>query len=106
MRRWTEVREKLVQSDEARAAYRAAAASFAFGEAVRELRERSGLTQKQLAQRLSTTQPTIARLEAGGVDVRLSTVTRLAGVLGADLLERFQQKCDEVERWGATAAPA
>ena len=42
------------------------------------LREQAGLTQSQVAARMGTTQPVIARLEAGGRDPRLSTIERYA----------------------------
>lgn len=49
------------------------------------LREEAGLTQGDVAARMGTSQPVIARLEAGGRDPRLSTLERYAGALGADL---------------------
>ena len=49
------------------------------------LREESGLTQGDVAARMGTSQPVIARLEAGGRDPRLSTLERYARALGADL---------------------
>lgn len=50
-----------------------------------DLRRERGLTQADVAERLGTSQPVIARLEAGGRDPRLSTLERYARVLGADL---------------------
>lgn len=50
-----------------------------------ELRQERGLTQSEVAARLGTSQPVIARLEAGGRDPRLSTLERYARVLGVDL---------------------
>lgn len=55
---------------------------------IRELaaaRERAGLTQAELARRMATTQPVIARLESGDIDPRLSTVTRYAQALDLNL---------------------
>ncbi len=49
------------------------------------LRRERGLTQADVAERLGTSQPVIARLEAGGRDPRLSTLERYARVVGADL---------------------
>jgi transcriptional regulator with XRE-family HTH domain len=41
-----------------------------------------GLTQTQVAARMGTSQSAVARVEAGGSDVRLSTIERYAAALG------------------------
>jgi DNA-binding XRE family transcriptional regulator len=50
-----------------------------------EARERGGLTQTEVARRMGTTQPAIARFEGGDIDPRLSTVERYAQVVGLRL---------------------
>ena len=50
-------------------------------------RLRKGWSQKELAQRMRTSQSYIARLETGGIDPQFSTVLRLAEVLDASLSE-------------------
>ena len=65
--------------------YRKAQLSYEFGCRVRELREASGMSQQELAMKMSTSQSTIARLEAGGVDPKLSTVRRVAEVFGVPI---------------------
>jgi transcriptional regulator with XRE-family HTH domain len=54
----------------------------ALGAEVRALRERRGLTQRQLAQALGWDQPQVARLEAGAVTPNLATLQLLADRLG------------------------
>lgn len=44
-------------------------------------RLRNGWSQKELAERMSTSQSYIARLEAGDIDPQVSTLRRLAAVL-------------------------
>jgi DNA-binding XRE family transcriptional regulator len=44
-----------------------------------------GLSQKQLAERLGTSQSYVARLEAGQIDPQFSTVRRVCSELGIDL---------------------
>jgi transcriptional regulator with XRE-family HTH domain len=44
------------------------------GPMLKEARTRAGLTQRQLAERLGTTQPAIARLEKPGANPRLRTL--------------------------------
>ena len=41
-----------------------------------------GLTQTQVAARMGTSQSAVARVEAGGNDVRLSTIERYAAAVG------------------------
>jgi DNA-binding XRE family transcriptional regulator len=47
-----------------------------------EERERRGLTQTQIAAAMGTSQSSVARIEAGKGDVKLSTVERYAATLG------------------------
>ena len=51
-------------------------------ELVRDLRERSGASQRELARRAGTSGPTIAAYEAGSKEPRLSTLERLAEASG------------------------
>jgi transcriptional regulator with XRE-family HTH domain len=48
-------------------------------------RQRSGLSQAEVAGRMGTSQPAVARLEAGDTDVRLSTLERYAAAVGREL---------------------
>jgi len=50
--------------------------------ALADARERAGLTQAEVARRMGTTQPAVARLERGDADPRLSTIERYAEVVG------------------------
>ena len=51
---------------------------------VLQLREASGLSQKEFAGRLGTRQPAVARIEARGADLTLRRVSRIARALGVD----------------------
>jgi predicted transcriptional regulator len=53
-------------------------------------RHRSGLSQSEVASRMGTSQPAVARIEAGGVDVRLSTLERYAAAVGRQLHVRLE----------------
>lgn len=48
------------------------------------LRMSNGWSQKELAQRLGTSQSYVARLEAGSIDPQVSTLRRLAAVLNVE----------------------
>jgi len=67
--------------------------------AVRGMRMGAGLTQAQLATRIGTSQPTIARLEKG-LDVRTprwDTLQRIARALGRQLKLKFAAPSDDDE---------
>lgn len=47
------------------------------------------LSQDEVAERMGTSQPAVARLEAGQADVRMSTLQRYAGAVGVQLCFRL-----------------
>ena len=67
-----------VEFDQALAAARLA---LEVGEKVRDAREAAGLTQRDLAARMSTSQAAVARLEAGGTSATLTTLHKAAAAL-------------------------
>lgn len=74
-------------------------------ELLRELarrRERQGLSQDEVAARMSTSQPAIAKIEAGDTDPRISTLDRYAAALGFWIEHRLVP----IERLAAGAAAA
>ena len=60
-----------------------------------ERRRAAGLTQTEVAARMGTSQPAIARLEAGDVDARVSTVERYAAAVGFRVELRLRTGHDE-----------
>lgn len=52
---------------------------------LREERVRAGVTQRQLARRMGTTQPAIAALERAGANVTMRTVADAFDALGLEL---------------------
>jgi transcriptional regulator with XRE-family HTH domain len=71
-----------------------------------EARKAAGLTQKELAERVGTTQPVIARLESADYEGHsLAMLERIAAALGLRLEVRFVAKdgCDS-KRGAAEAA--
>lgn len=55
------------------------------GVTVRTIRLRAGMTQKQLAAAIETSQPQIAKIESGRHDPVISTCRRLSAALGVSL---------------------
>jgi transcriptional regulator with XRE-family HTH domain len=88
-RSWDAVKAGRGRSAAARAGYDRARQAFEIGEQVRVLREEHGLSQRELAERIGSTQPAIARLEAGGVIPNLATLDRIAAAVGSALVIEF-----------------
>jgi transcriptional regulator with XRE-family HTH domain len=52
---------------------------------LRQARERAGITQRELAERLGCTQPAISQAETGGASLSVATLQRFADALGCEL---------------------
>ncbi|MGE0632662.1 MAG: helix-turn-helix domain-containing protein [Pseudobdellovibrionaceae bacterium] len=64
-------------------------------------RKQLGLTQSELADKCETTQQTIAKIEQGVVDPRLSTLEKIADALNCELVDLFYTResfADDVNR--------
>ena len=55
--------------------------AFDVGEKIRDAREHAGLSQRELATRMGTSQATVARLEAGGGSATQTTLQKVATAL-------------------------
>jgi len=85
-RRW-------MQDDPAyRAEYAALEGEFSLAQAITRARAAAELTQAQLAERMQTTQATIARLESGRVKPSTRTLERLAEATGMRLRISFEPR--------------
>ncbi len=60
------------------------------GEEIKQMRLNSGMTQEELAKRLSTTKSAISRLENHSESVRLSTIEKVAEVFNKQVVVNFQ----------------
>lgn len=87
--------------DDTRTARRAVSAStrvevehdLALGQLIYDLRTGTGLSQRELAERMGTTQSVISRLEeGGGARNRIDTLARVAEALGRHLILSFPEK--------------
>lgn len=66
---------------------------LALGQLIHDLRTGAGLSQRQLAERMGTTQSVISRLEeSGGARNRIDTLARVAEALGRHLVVSFPEK--------------
>ena len=90
-RSWASVKRARVAGRERRTGYQEAKAAFELAERVREAREHIGVTQAELASRIGSTQPAIARLEAGGSSPSFATLRRIAAALGLELVVELRR---------------
>jgi ribosome-binding protein aMBF1 (putative translation factor) len=89
---WAAMRERRLAEPGAAEAYEAARLAFELGRSVRELRERRGWSQTQLATASGMTQSAVARFEAGGTVPTLVVLERLAAALGVSLKVGFEPR--------------
>jgi ribosome-binding protein aMBF1 (putative translation factor) len=88
---WSELKTKrlstmtVTQRADYDRAYAEARLAAEVGERIREAREAAGLSQRELARRMGTSQAAIGRLEAGGVGATLTTLQRVATALGLEV---------------------
>ena len=59
---------------------------------IRELRERKGVSLRELARRAHIGAATLSRIESGKANPRLSTLLHLAGVLGVFVGHLFEKQ--------------
>ena len=86
---WDEVKAGRRDSTARRRGYEKADRAIRLATEIHDLREKRGLSQRELAERLGTTQSAIARLEAGNVTPNLATLDKIAHALNVDLVVSF-----------------
>ena len=88
-RSWEEIKAQRPHTPARRRGYEKAGRTIRLAIEIRTLREKRGLSQRELAERLGTTQSAIARLEAGNVSPSLPTLDKVAAALGVELVISF-----------------
>jgi len=91
---WNELRHRRMAEPGAAEAYESTRLAFELGRAVRELRERRGWSQTELAEAAAMTQSAVARFEAGGTVPTLPVLERLARALDVELAVGFHARPD------------
>ena len=81
-RKLSELKAELLADPRVRAAYEEQIPEYAIARAVIMARSQAGLTQEQLAERMSTSQSFIARLEGGHVLPSMRTFLKVAQATG------------------------
>lgn len=93
MARISDMHKQWMKEPKYRKAYKALEEEFVLASAVMDVRNRAGLTQEELARKMGTTQPVVARLESGRTRPSMRTLERLAEATGSRLLISFEP-CD------------
>lgn len=82
---YSSFRSEQLQDPDLKQAYQELEGEFALAREVLELRRQQNITQKELAAKMGTSQPAIARIESGNYhNVSLAFIRRLADALGAE----------------------
>ncbi len=91
MKKISELHKKWLKKPEYRKEFDALEEEFALASAMIAARSRAGLTQDQLAERMQTTQSTIARLESGKSMPSGRTLQKFAEATGSKLRIAFER---------------
>ena len=86
-----DLKARILANPEARAEYEAQAPEFELARELITARTRAGLTQSELAERMHTTQSTIARLESGRTMPSRRTLARYAEATGGRAVVRLER---------------
>lgn len=85
MTTWRDYKARVPLRGEAARAYEAARREMGIGYLVLKARASAGLTQRELASRIGTSQPTVARWESGAQLPSVRSLTRIAEATGFHL---------------------
>ena len=85
------LKKRMLANPKVKAEYEALAPEFELARELIAARARAGLTQEQLADKMHTTQSTIARLESGRTMPSLRTLSRYAEATGCRTVIRLEE---------------
>ncbi|NYT76116.1 helix-turn-helix transcriptional regulator [Alcaligenaceae bacterium] len=87
----SKLKARLLGDPDTRAEYQAQAPEFAIARELIAARARAGLTQGEIAERMHTTQSTIARLESGRTMPSMRTLSRYAEATGSRAVIKLEE---------------
>lgn len=87
---WKEFKRGLMKDSAFAKEYDSLGAEYDLAKSIISLRLQKGLTQKQLADQMNTTQSVVSRLESGSAKPSLATLERVARALDARLVARLE----------------
>lgn len=90
MGRISEMHKTWMKEPKYRKAFETLEEEFVLASAIIDARNRVDLTQQELARKMGTTQPVVARLESGRTRPSMRTLERAAKATGLRVLIRFE----------------
>ncbi len=86
-----QLHQQWLKEPEYKTAYESMASEFEIASAIIAARTQAGLTQEELAQRMSAKQSQVARWESGEQNATIKTLMRIAEATGTRLKISFEQ---------------
>ena len=91
-RKFQDLLKEELKDPEIKKEYESLRGEFELADRIIELRKKAGLTQEELAKRIHTSQPSIARLESGSYrNVSLSFLRKVGNALGVEPHVNFRR---------------
>jgi ribosome-binding protein aMBF1 (putative translation factor) len=90
MKKWETFKTELLKDKEVAREYNKLAPRYAIISQLIAARQKSGLTQKELANRIGTKQSAIARLESGNTNPSIGFLEKIASVMDTTLTVQLQ----------------
>ena len=90
MKNWSELKQELLKDSEFKKLYEESQPEFEIAQAIIRARISRKMTQKELAERMHTTQSVISRVEQAGTSPSISFLKRLAVAINATLQVQFK----------------
>lgn len=85
------LKEKALKNEDVKQAYDALESEFALIDSLLSMRQKAGLTQEQLADRMGTQKGNISRLEKGNSNPSWKTLEKYAHACGFDISMAFKR---------------
>lgn len=95
---WKEIREEVLSNPEVLEEYNGLKSEFDFARAIIEIREATGLSQREFAKKVGIKQAQLSRLESGKQLPKLDTLSNLAEAIGLETQVRFVTPSGHVSR--------
>ena len=90
MTNWDAYKQKLLKDPEFKKLYEESQPEFEIAKAIIRARIKNKITQKELAEKMKTTQSVISRVEQGKTSPSISLLKRLAAALNTTLQVQFK----------------
>jgi len=89
MKNFKSIRDRILENPRVKKEYEKNSLQFDVAEKVMKARIKKEMTQKELAERIGTTQPNIARVESGNYEPTLKILHKISKALGTELILTF-----------------